>query len=96
MKTFAQLKRDLQVGVKIKTIINNCKPELNGQVREIMLTQTNAIAFKRDDGRPSYLWWPKQASKYVEYEGDTFKIYDAPNNWNGNKRTLMFVYEIVK
>ena len=96
MKTFAQLKRDLQVGVKIKTITNNCKPEKNGEIREIVIAQTNAIAFKRDDGKPSWLWWPKQASTYIEYEGDIFRIYEAPNSWNDNKKTLIFVYEIIR
>lgn len=94
MKTFSQLKKDLQLGVKVKTILNNCKPEMNGQVREIGKVQTNAIAFLRADNQLSWLWWGK-ASDY-EYEGNIFKVYDEPRAYNNFTRNLLFVYEIVK
>ena len=93
LKTFAQLKRDLQVGVKVKTITNYVKPEMEGQIRPIGKVQTNAIAFLREDNKLSWLWWGK--ANNVEYENNIFKIYEDPANWNGQKRTLVFVYEIL-
>lgn len=87
-KSFAQLKRDLQPGVQVKTVINNCKPEFNNEIRKISKVQTNAICFECiRNGKQvnSYLWYPK--AKDIEYIGNTFKIYD-----NGK---LIFEYEIL-
>lgn len=94
MKSFSQLKKDLQTGVKVKTIFNYCKPENNGQIRAIGKVQTNAIAFLKDDSKLSWLWWGK-ASNY-EYEDNVFKVYDEPNAYNNFTRNLLFVYEIIK
>lgn len=96
MKSFSQLKKDLQVGVKIKTILNNVKPEKNNQVRELIKVQTNAIVFKDEThtSGTSYLWYPK--ASLVEYEDNIFKIYEEPNKYNNNTKTLLFVYEILK
>jgi len=94
MKTFAQLKRDIQEGITIKTVTNNCKPEMSGQVRKVGKVQSNAIAFLRDDGKLSWIWWPK--ANCVEYEENTFKIYDEPREYNNFTRELLFVYEIVR
>ena len=87
-KTFSQLKKDLQVGVLVKTIANNIKPEMNGQVRAIGKVQSNAIAFIRDDKQLSWLWWGK-ASEY-EYEDNTFKVYSKDHS------QVYFVYEIMR
>lgn len=89
MKSFAQLKKDLKVGVKVKTISNIVKPEKNGEIRPIGKVQTNAICFETSEGRLSYLWWPKASE--IEYVGNVFKVYD---NYNG-QRTLVFTYEIL-
>ena len=95
MKSLAQLKKDLQVGVNVRTIRNNCKPEKNNQVRKIARVQTNAIIFEDNTHKSgtSYLWWPKAA--FVEYEGNIFKIFDEPNKYNNHTRTLLFEYEIL-
>lgn len=87
-KTFNQLKKDLQVGVMVKTIANNIKPEMNGQVRAIGKVQSNAIAFLREDNKLSWLWWGK-ASEY-EYEDDTFKVYSQDHS------EIYFIYQIVR
>lgn len=100
MKTFAQLKRDIKEGTTIKTILNNWKPERNGQIRKVAKVQTNAIGFEIPEEQQtrnifgeiqtiSWLWWGK-ASQY-EYEDNTFKIYDDING----KRILSFIYEII-
>lgn len=94
LKTFAQLKRDLQVGVKVKTLVNNCKPEMEGQVRPVGKVQTNAIAFVRDDEKLSWLWWPDTA-KNIEYDNNIFSVYEKPNKYNNQQRTLLFTYEIL-
>lgn len=89
MKSFSQLKRDLQVGTKVKTIFNTYKPELNDEVREISITQTNAIAFKcirNNRETNSWLWWAK--AKNYEYEDNIFKCYN-------DNHELEFVYEIM-
>lgn len=101
MKTFAQLKKDMKEGTKVKTIYNAYKPERNGQVRTIGKVQTNAIAFcvPEEEQQPnifgevqklSWLWW-KKANNY-EYEGDTVKIYDE---YKG-ERVLSFIYKILE
>lgn len=93
MKSFAQLKKDLKVGVKIKTIQNSYKPEKNGEIRVVGKVQTNAIAFTTTEGKLSYLWWPKASE--VEYEGNVFKIYSEPHQYNNHTRTLEFIYEVI-
>ena len=57
---------------------------------------TNAIVFKDEThaSGTSYLWYPK--ANLVEYEDNIFKIYEEPNKYNNNTRTLLFVYEILK
>ncbi len=87
-KSFAQLKRDLQIGVHVKTITNIYKPEFNNEIRTISKVQSNAVCFScvRDNKQVnSCLWYPK--AKDIEYIGNTFKIYD-----NG---TMIFEYEIL-
>lgn len=99
-KTFAQLKKDLKEGMEIKTVLNNIRPERNGQVRKIGKVQTNAVAFEipKEEQHTnlfgeiqtlSWLWWGK-ASCY-DYDDNIFKVYhfDIQNN-----RVLDFVYEI--
>lgn len=94
IKSFLQLKKDLKVGTVIKTIKNFIKPEKEGEIRQIGKVQTNAIAFLRDDGRLSYLWWQGGAS-CIEYEGDTFKVYNPPARYNNYQKTLAFIYQII-
>ena len=88
-KSFSQLKKDLKVGVKVKTVVNEIKPEFTGEIREISIVQTNAIAFKcirNGVETNSWLWWLK--AKNYEYEDNTFKCFDD----NGN---VLFIYEIM-
>lgn len=102
MKTFSQLKKDLQAGTQVKTLLNNIRPEKNGQVRRIGKVQTNAIAFEIPENEQktnlwgetqtlSWLWWDK-ASNY-EYDGNTFKVYHTDKRTN--ERVLDFIYEII-
>ena len=87
LKSFMQMRRDLQVGVIVKTIVNNIKPEREGEVRKISRVQTNAIAFKNPlNNQESWLWFGK-ASNY-EYDGKTFKVFD-------DNKELLFEYEII-
>ena len=91
-KTFAELKRDLQLGIKIKMI----KREVNGKEekaitedREISKVQSNAVAFKTllPDGSigNSWLYFPKASE--VEYIGNTFIFNDG---------YFKLTYEIIK
>lgn len=81
-KTFAQLKRDLQLGTKIKMIkreVNGKEEKAIAEVREISKVQSNAIAFKTllPDGTVgnSWLYFPKASQ--VEYIGNTFIFNDG-------------------
>ena len=81
-KTFAQLKRDLQLGVKIKMIkreVNGKEGKANTEEREISIVQSNAVAFKTllNDGTfgNSWLYFPKASQ--VEYIGNTFTFDDG-------------------
>lgn len=88
-KTFAQLKRDLKVGVKVKQTKNEIWGTINDEIREISKVQTNAVAFRTNkNGKTvdSWLWFPKSVSE-VDYQGDTF--YFKSNN-------LMIGYKIIK
>jgi hypothetical protein len=100
MKTFSQLKRDMHEGVRVKTVLNNYKPERNGQIRKIAKVQTNAICFEipqEEQHRDifgnlqvlSYFWWDK-ASNY-EYDGDTVKVFCSANG----QKELAFIYQIM-
>lgn len=91
-KTFAQLKRDFKVGATIETVLNNCRPEKNGQIRKIKKTQSNAIVFEdlTHNSGDSWLWWGK-ASDY-EYEDNTVKVY---HEYKG-ERFLDFIYKIIR
>lgn len=94
MKTFAQLKRDIKEGTIIKTVNNFCKPEMSGQIRKVGKVQSNAIAFTREDGKLSWIWWPKATC--IEYDGDTFKVYSEPKEYNNFTKELLFIYQIMK
>lgn len=81
-KTFAQLKRDLQLGVKVKMIkreVNGKEGKANTEEREISIVQSNAVAFKTllNDGTfgNSWLYFPKASQ--VEYIGNTFTFDDG-------------------
>lgn len=96
IKTFSQLKRDLKAGTKIKTILNNIKPEKNGQIRTIQTVQTNAICFDDSSTRTgkSWLYYPPKA-KYIKYYDNIFEVYDIPSKYNNFTSDLIFKYEIL-
>ena len=97
-KTFAQLKRDLQVGKKIKCLVNNCRDNFEKEEREILRKQTNAITLKtlrNGEYVESCIYYPNQADM-VEYEDNVFSFYEKTNRWNDNKRTLLYTYEIIE
>lgn len=75
MKTFAQLKRDLQVGVKVKQVLNEVMGGvINEDVREVSKVRRDAVALKTNkNGKvvDSWMYFPDKASD-VEYTGNTF------------------------
>lgn len=92
MKTFAQLKRDLKVGTKIKCIFNLHGKNLN-TIRTITRVQTNAVYIETNDGERTFESWlpfPKKSS-FVKYENNTFEFYD---NYAGDIFKCL-AYEIV-
>lgn len=93
MKTFAQLKRDLKVGTKLKCIFNHYGKYLN-VVRPISKVQTNAVCLKTEteDGTVnSYLDFPPKA-KLVKYDENVFEFYFERNG----ELIKELAYEIVE
>lgn len=76
MKTFADLKRDLQVGKKLTMIYSeNASSRLIGKVREIIATQSNGITLRTDNNAgKSFL--ELTCASLTEYDGKTIKIYN--------------------
>ena len=75
MKSFAELKRELQVGTKLR-MIHPKTNRLCGIEREIVKVQTNAIVMSKPDNGKSWLEWPKSA-KLVETTENGFRIYTS-------------------
>lgn len=93
MKTFAQLKRDLKVGTKLKCIFNYHGKYLN-VVRPISKVQTNAVYLKTETENGtvnSYLDFPPTAS-LVKYDGNVFEFYSKING----ELIKALAYEIVE
>ena len=93
MKTFAQLKRDLKVGTKLKCIFNYHSKYLN-VVRPISKVQTNAVCLKTETENGtvnSYLDFPPTAS-LVKYDGNVFEFYSKING----ELIKTLAYEIVE
>lgn len=96
-KTFAQLKRDLKVGKKLKLIYNiGCCQTYVGSTREISKVQTNLFCLKtlvEKEYENSYVWYPEKAS-LVEYEDNRFRFY-CYAKWANNERILKLEFEFV-
>lgn len=93
MKTFAQLKRDLKVGTKLKCIFNYHGKYLN-VVRPISKVQTNAVYLKTETENGivnSWLDFPPTAS-LVKYNENVFEFYSKING----ELVKMLAYEIVE
>jgi hypothetical protein len=77
MKTFAELKRDLQVGRKLKMTFHHFgegRFKLIGIEREILKAQSNGIYLKTEGTKNgSFLDLP--CASLTEYDGKTIKIY---------------------
>lgn len=94
-KTFAQLKRDLQVGTKIKCIANYCRDDFEKEVRVVSHKQSNAITlktFRNGSWVDSWLYYPNSAT-LVEYEDNTFTFYHKHSRTN--EITKLYTYEII-
>jgi len=68
-KTFAQLKKDLTLGRKVKQNYSSWGDKLVGTVRPITKVQSNAVRLDN-----SWLYYPK-TSKQVEYVDNVFRFY---------------------
>jgi hypothetical protein len=76
MNTLAELKRHLQIGVKVLKIEAWDKPVPEAdQLREVVAVQTNAVVFKTPTKPKSWLEWPAASLVIVDNEG--FTMYDA-------------------
>jgi hypothetical protein len=75
MKSFADLKRDLQVGKTLTMTYSNLESnKLVGIPRQIIGTQTNGISLKTDNkSGKSFLSLP--CASLTEYDGKIIKIY---------------------
>jgi len=60
MKTFADFNRRIALGVRLLTVRNTYRPELDGKEREVTRVQTNGFWWRvRDDSRESFTRYPK-------------------------------------
>lgn len=75
VKSLAQLKRDLNVGNKLKCLEHYFRPERVGQVNEIIQKNGSAVRTQQGD-KQVWLDYPASANLVV-YEDNTFTIYEA-------------------
>lgn len=78
MKTFADLKRDLQVGKKLKMIYHHWENTRTNKIlnieREIIKVQSNGVSLKTNNqSGKSFLDLP--CASLTEYDGKNIKIY---------------------
>lgn len=81
MKTFADLKRDLQVGDKITLVEAPTMPNhrfLNIP-RFVVRKQTNGVYLGLNKNEKTGSWLEFKNAKLTEYDGKTLKIYRAGN-----------------
>ena len=71
MKTFAELKRDLKVGTKIKCLEHSIRPERVGDITTLVIVQSNSI--KQDSGK----WLDIPSASLVSYNDNTFTVYEV-------------------
>ena len=75
-KSFSQLKKDLQVGKKLKVLYHFRNDDRFMQDRVISKVQTNAFTSKwGNDTKDYYCYFPTN-SELVDYEDDTFTFYE--------------------
>lgn len=74
-KTFNNLKRDLKIGMNIKCIEHNIKPDRVGITGNICKVQSNAIV-RNIEGKEIWLYYPNSAN-LVEYIDNRFSFYGA-------------------
>jgi hypothetical protein len=88
MKTFADVKRRLQVGTKLKLVRNDWFPtgKSINSVREIVARQTKGIKFS---GGRSWLYFPSAKEVVIESENSFSFLIDK----EGAKVTYEFVGE---
>ncbi len=68
-----QFKKQITIG-QIYTAYNHVMDTFLG-IREISIIQTNAVAFKTQEGKNSWLYFPK-AKDFRSIDGNTFQIYE--------------------
>lgn len=80
MKTLAELKRHLQVGVELTCVFASNSQRFVGKQRKIIKTQGNGIYLEIGDGdnRGSFLEFPK--ASLIEVNRNGFKIF-----WSGKR-----------
>lgn len=85
MKTFADVKRRIQIGTAIRITAQRSLPHLDkmlGKVRHVGIVQTNAIAFTNPEFpgkrlKMAWLYWPKAADVRVTGP-DSFDVSPRP------------------
>lgn len=74
MRTLADIKRRIAVGVRLECTAQTYRPELIGQLRIVTKVKGNQFAWKRPtDGENSWTRWPK-AREVKVIDADTFRM----------------------
>lgn len=79
----AQWKRYMQAGVKIEMVRHDWFPVLSDKVsgiREVAKIQSNAIVFRNNDGRNSWLSFP--SASMMRFSSEGFSVQLDPENTN--------------
>lgn len=96
-----QLKRTLRPGIQLE-ILDHCRPECIGQLREVTLVNTQGFYTKvlnqpdnkinaGNNGRGSILWWG--AARTWEFEDGVCKSYTHDEH---TAETLIMVFRILE
>jgi len=81
INSLSQLKRVLQVGTKFK-VIDHCRPELIGQIREVTKVQTNGIyTILPDNPEHKYSTCNGGKGSWMEYNKSSYYEFDGRIRW---------------
>ena len=86
MKTLAAFKRELTIGSKWQAFYIPTTTDLG--IREVEIVQSNAVAFKKNDGKISWLQFPK-ASEY-NFEDGWVQIYFPETYFKPKELVLIY------
>ena len=77
METLSNLKRALNIGVKLQRLERFGKKEETEVVGTIVKVQTNAIVLDYGEGNKRAVWLSFPSARLLSFDGDTFSIHQS-------------------